>query len=98
MQTAPRGNRGSGQKDRHQRSDRDLRESTEKVKLKTLKPLPPASLTFRTNKKGAGKAHLVPMVDGTDIPHVKSITLQQVTAEEAFLVLTIRLPHGIVIE
>ena len=97
MQRAPGGNRRSGQRDR-EGADHNLGKGSEKVKLKDLKPLPPAAITFRPNRKGTGKCHLVPMVDGVDIPHVKSITLQQVTAEEAFVVLTIRLPNGVVIE
>ena len=97
MQGTPRGNRRSGQKDR-QGADRDLGKVSEEVKLKDIKPLRPAVLTFRPDKKGTGKAHLVPMIDGVDIPHVKSMALQQPTAEEALLVITLRLPNGIVIE
>lgn len=64
-----------------------------------LKPLPPSVVTFRPNRaKGSGKCHLIPMVDGIDIPHVKSITLQQQTAEEATLVIQIKLPNGVIIE
>lgn len=97
MQRAPGGNR-RGRKGSGQGPDNHLGQGSQEVKLKDLKPLPPASLTFRPNRKGTGKAHLIPMVDGIDIPHVKSITLQQVTAEDAFLVLTVRLPHGVIIE
>lgn len=68
------------------------------MKIK-LKPMLPAVLTFRPNKpKGTGKCHLIPMVDGVDIPHVKSMTLQQPTADEGLLIITIRLPNGVIIE
>ena len=64
-----------------------------------LKPLRPAVVTFRPNKpKGSGKCHLIPMVDGVDIPNVKSMTLQQQTADEAVLVIQIKLPQGVIIE
>lgn len=98
MQGTAHGDRFRGEVRGEKGDDDHLRQGPEEVNIK-LKPLRPAVLTFRPNRnKGTGKCHLIPMVDGIDIPGVKSVTLQQPTSDEGLVVITVRLPNGIIIE
>jgi hypothetical protein len=78
--------------------DDHFRKASDEVKGGVAEPLPDAELTFRTHCVGTGKARLIPMVDGIDIPHVVSMAVQHTSGEAAFLVLTVRLPHGVIVE
>lgn len=60
------------------------------------KSLPPARVTFR-RLAGPGQANLIPMVDGVDIPNIQGIVVQQNVAG-SFMVVTVLLPDGVVVE
>lgn len=68
------------------------------MNIDTSKPLSAAEITFRkVVNNGTGRAVILPMVNGVDIPNVQSALVNQ-TLEGSMMILTVMLPRGVIVE